>query len=291
MSVQAKKIINFPESAARAALSVCAEAPHYGSLCAGNHPLPAAKPFNRRLSTLPACRWSEGLIGLCVALVFHLAWLAAAPTSEAPEPITPPTPIQVSLISSPQPRAEPAKPAPPKPQQKPKPVVKPKPKPKAKPHKPAQAKPKPLLSSSNSTADINAAEKTQAAQTPVESSPPPAPAATTTSPTTSTATRGAQSEAAPVTLPHLNANYLDNPPPAYPRISRRLGEQGKVLLRVKVNTDGTVAQLSVRQTSGFDRLDQAALKTVKNWRFVPARQDGRIVPAWVVVPVSFSLKG
>jgi protein TonB len=289
MSVQAKKIINFPEPAARAELSVRAESAHYGSLCAGAPPLPAAKPFNRRLSTLPACRWSEGLIGLCVALVFHLAWLAAAPTSEAPEPITPPTPIQVSLISSPQPRAEPAKPTPPKPQQKPKPVVKPKP--KAKPRKPAPAKPKPLLSSSNSTADINAAEKTQAAQTPVESSPPPAPAATTAAPTTSTASRGAQSEAAPVTQPHLNADYLNNPPPAYPRISRRLGEQGKVLLRVRVNTDGTVAQLSVRQTSGFDRLDQAALKTVKNWRFVPARQGGRVVPAWVVVPVSFSLKG
>jgi protein TonB len=47
----------------------------------------------------------------------------------------------------------------------------------------------------------------------------------------------------------------------------------------------------VQKTSGFSRLDQAALETVKHWRFVPARRGSQIVPAWVVVPISFSLEG
>jgi protein TonB len=274
MSAQAKKIIHFPESAARAEASACARSR------AGNDPMPSDNSFRQHLPELPACRRSEGAIGLGAALALHLIWLAAAPTFEKPAPVTPPTPIQVAWISSPQSRAEPPKPEPPKPvppkaQKKPKPAVKP----KAKPRKPAPAKPKPLISAPDSASEITVAKTAEAPKTPPAASPPPAPA------------RSAPAEAAPLIQPHLNADYLDNPPPAYPRISRRLGEQGKVLLRAMINADGTVAQLSVQKTSGFSRLDQAALETVKHWRFVPARRGGQTVPAWVVVPISFSLEG
>jgi protein TonB len=281
MSAHATKIINFPESAARAEISVCAKASHYDSLRVGNNPMPLNNPFRPRLPELPACGKSEAVIGLGAAFAFHLFWLAVAPPSEQQAPVTPPMPIQVAWISSPQPRAEPPKPAPPKPQKKPKPAVKP----KAKPRKPAPAKPKPLISSSNSASEITVAKTAETPKTPIAPSPPPAPAVA------SAPDKSPPAEAAPLTLPHLNADYLDNPPPTYPRISRRLGEQGKVLLRAMINTDGTVAQLVVRKTSGFSRLDQAALETVKNWRFVPARRGGQIVPAWVVVPISFSLEG
>lgn len=95
---------------------------------------------------------------------------------------------------------------------------------------------------------------------------------------------------APIVPPRFDADYLDNPAPAYPAISRRLGEQGRVLLRVYVNPDGNAAQVEIRETSGFERLDKAARDTVQRWRFLPAKQGERGVAAWVLVPISFSLR-
>lgn len=97
--------------------------------------------------------------------------------------------------------------------------------------------------------------------------------------------------AVPVIPPNFNADYLDNPPPVYPAISRRIGEQGKVMLRVLVNAKGTADKVELRSSSGSSRLDDAALDTVKRWRFVPARQGDQPVAAWVIIPITFSLKG
>jgi protein TonB len=96
---------------------------------------------------------------------------------------------------------------------------------------------------------------------------------------------------APVTPPHANAAYLENPPPAYPPLSRRLGEQGRVMLRVHVSADGNADAIELKSSSGSARLDEAALSTVKRWRFVPARQGEQPVAAWTVIPITFSLKG
>lgn len=94
----------------------------------------------------------------------------------------------------------------------------------------------------------------------------------------------------PVVAPRFDADYLDNPAPAYPPLSRRMGEQGRVLLRVYVQADGSAGQVEVRESSGFERLDRAARETVARWRFVPARQGDKAVAAWVLVPISFSLR-
>lgn len=91
--------------------------------------------------------------------------------------------------------------------------------------------------------------------------------------------------------PSFNASYLDNPAPDYPSISRRLGEQGKVLLRVQVAVDGTADSVALQTSSGSSRLDQAALAAVKKWRFVPAKRGGQAVSASVIVPISFSIQG
>jgi protein TonB len=91
--------------------------------------------------------------------------------------------------------------------------------------------------------------------------------------------------------PSFNAAYLNNPAPDYPALSRRLGEQGKVLLHVQVTADGAAASVSLQASSGSSRLDEAALSAVKQWRFVPAKRGGQTVRASVVVPVSFSLEG
>lgn len=93
-----------------------------------------------------------------------------------------------------------------------------------------------------------------------------------------------------VTLPRFDADYLNNPAPAYPALSRRLGEQGRVMLRVFVDSKGLPERIELRTSSGFDRLDRTALDTVKRWKFVPARRGDEAVSEWVLVPISFSLR-
>ena len=95
----------------------------------------------------------------------------------------------------------------------------------------------------------------------------------------------------PVIPPSFNADYLDNPPPVYPALSRRMSEQGKVMLRVLVNAKGTADRIELKSSSGSSRLDDAALEAVKRWRFVPARQGDQPVAAWVLIPIAFTLKG
>jgi protein TonB len=63
------------------------------------------------------------------------------------------------------------------------------------------------------------------------------------------------------------------------------------MLRVLVNAKGTADTVELRSSSGSNRLDEAALESVKHWRFVPARQGDQPVSAWVLIPITFSLKG
>jgi periplasmic protein TonB len=93
-----------------------------------------------------------------------------------------------------------------------------------------------------------------------------------------------------ITPPSYKAAYLHNPPPKYPRLSKRLGEEGKVLLRVKVNKQGRAAVIQLQQSSGSTRLDKAARKAVNQWRFIPAKKAGKAVTGWVIVPVVFKLR-
>jgi protein TonB len=93
------------------------------------------------------------------------------------------------------------------------------------------------------------------------------------------------------TRPVVNAGYLRNPSPPYPLVARRNGEQGTVILRVRVTREGMPASVDIEKTSRSSHLDDAALEAVRTWRFVPARQDGRPVEAWVLVPVVFKLEG
>ena len=92
-----------------------------------------------------------------------------------------------------------------------------------------------------------------------------------------------------VQLPSSNADYLNNPAPVYPALSRRLGEQGKVVLRVLIGNNGTALQASIHQSSGFERLDQAALRAVMGWRYVPGQRAGVAQDMWFNVPVNYSL--
>lgn len=97
-------------------------------------------------------------------------------------------------------------------------------------------------------------------------------------------------KAAPaVAPPRFDADYLHNPKPLYPSMSRRLGEEGTVSLRVRVAADGTASEVALSQSSGFPHLDAAAREAVQRWRFVPARRGDEAIESWVGVPVVFAL--
>lgn len=90
-----------------------------------------------------------------------------------------------------------------------------------------------------------------------------------------------------IDLPFGDAQYLQNPKPPYPPISKLLGEQGKVLINVLVGDDGRAKDAKIHASSGFERLDDAALAVVRKWRFVPGMRAGIPESMWHVVPITF----
>lgn len=93
-----------------------------------------------------------------------------------------------------------------------------------------------------------------------------------------------------VELPSSDADYLQNPKPPYPPLSKRLGEQGKVVVRVLIGIDGVAQKAEIKQSSGFDRLDQAAVVTVLRWRYLPGKRAGIPEAMWFSVPINFVLE-
>ncbi len=81
-----------------------------------------------------------------------------------------------------------------------------------------------------------------------------------------------------------------NPKPAYPEIARQRGQEGAVVLLVDVTAEGTAQQVTVRRSSGYDMLDDAAVKAVRRWRFKPARLAGMAVAGQALVPIEFRLQ-
>lgn len=89
--------------------------------------------------------------------------------------------------------------------------------------------------------------------------------------------------------PRFDLAYLRNPAPAYPLASKRVREEGRVVLRVRVTPAGLAESAEIRTSSGFERLDRAAIDAVKRWRFSPARRGAEPVAAYALVPILFSL--
>lgn len=93
-----------------------------------------------------------------------------------------------------------------------------------------------------------------------------------------------------IQLPSSDAAYLQNPSPVYPAISRRLGEQGKVLVRVLIGVNGTPERVEIKRSSGFERLDRAATEYVMKCRYVPGKVNGVVQAMWYEAPVNFVLE-
>ena len=96
--------------------------------------------------------------------------------------------------------------------------------------------------------------------------------------------------ASSVEMPSNDADYLNNPKPRYPPISKRMGEQGKVLIRTLIGADGAAQEASILKSSGFERLDQTALETALKWRYVPGKRTGIAEAMWFNVPFTFVLE-
>lgn len=216
--------------------------------------LSAFQPGRPRLS-------SAQLAGVVLVHAGLLAVLLSP--ADAIKPVMPPRPLMVSLIEpevdTPQPEL---KPQPAQPVIKPLPVL--------AVHRQAPASnPQPMPDPMPQPAPVQ------------ETLPKPAPVAVDTP---------QPERASPPPTPPQPADYLNNPKPAYPALSRRLGETGIVKLRVLVNADGSVARVELATSSGFARLDKSAMDTVlASWKFEPARQGGNAIADWVNVPIDFKL--
>lgn len=194
----------------------------------------------------------------------------------APEPTVAP-PAQPDPVAMPE--AEPAVEPPPKPvadgtESRPRPEPRPKPRPERK------HKPRPEVRLQTAPAARPAPAGAQAMR---DSSPGGA--------SQSTQARGeirAQDPDRPRTIGRVD--YLgDRPSPAYPRASQRRGEQGRVVLRVLISPEGRVAQVKVQRSSGYERLDEAAVQAMQRARFRPYTENGIAYKALVDIPFDFIL--
>jgi protein TonB len=103
-------------------------------------------------------------------------------------------------------------------------------------------------------------------------------------------TAPATSAALPAPTPARSIASTHTTPP-YPPLSRRLGEEGIVQLKVSVGADGKVASAIIEKSSGSERLDAAAREWVaSHWRYHPATRDGKAVASQTQVKVVFNLK-
>lgn len=230
------------------------------------HPLPSpsgAEPrrLNRRILVVGA------VVGFHVLVVWALQSGLLRRAAEMVIPIQ----VLAEIIEPAQPLVTPEPPPP-------KPVAQP-PKPQPKPVARQQPVPQPVLQEEPSPV------------APVVAPPEPAPPVTVAAPTPPAPPVPPAPPAPPrIELPSSSADYLNNPRPPYPALSKRMGEQGKVVVRAFIGTDGTASRAEVQSSSGYQRLDQTAVQTVLRWRYVPGKRNGVAEAMWFNIPIVFELR-
>ncbi len=85
--------------------------------------------------------------------------------------------------------------------------------------------------------------------------------------------------------------YLSAPGPTYPPAAREDGQEGLVILRVRISADGLPLDIALRRSSGSRVLDRAAIAAVQRWTFVAARRGSHPIESWIDVPIRFRLQG
>jgi protein TonB len=221
------------------------------------------------------------LIIVTAVVGLHLLGLWALHTGLLRRAVALVIPVQVlaELIEPPQPVVAPAPPAPPKPT--PPKSVPPQPPPPTPVARPAA----PPLAGAVAEPAPQAPDAVTAPQ-PIGSSAPAVAEVAQTAP----AALPAPPAPPRVNLPSSSADYLNNPTPPYPPLSKRMGEQGRVVIRARIEVNGSASQAEVRTSSGYERLDQAALQTVKRWRYLPGKRAGVPEAMWFNIPINFVLE-
>lgn len=229
---------------------------------------PAPSPLTVTEETYPNQPISRNFVVITAVLVLHVAFIWALQSGlllRAAEIIVP-AELLTQFIDPPAPKAEPTPPKPPTPV-----VQKPQPQ-----RTPVRTQPQQLpLAIADSTPSPNAPTGTTQPQLDTAPGPvavvaaPPAPPAPPV-----------------VQLPSSDADYLQNPKPPYPPMSKRLGEQGRVVHSVLIGVDGRPVSARLTRSSGYERLDKAAYQAIMTWRFTPGKRDG--VPTAMSFDVPFS---
>ena len=220
---------------------------------------------------------SRNVVIVGSVLVFHAAALWALQSGLLQRAVEVVIPVEILSQFIEPPKPTPPPPTPPAPPVPPKqPVVRP---------KPAALPPPPQ--------PMAIPDRTPAPAAPVGVIAPPAPLPPIEQPVAA-APAPAPPPAPPappqIQLPSSDAAYLQNPSPVYPAISRRLGEQGKVLVRVLIGVNGAPERVEIKRSSGFERLDRAATEYVMKCRYVPGKVNGVIQAMWYEAPVNFVLE-
>lgn len=170
----------------------------------------------------------------------------------------------VDWVSAPERAVEPPKPTPPPPRPQ------------------TKAAPTPLIA---------AAPTPQAAPAQMVVAPdpaPPTPAETAPSPAPAPVAAAPAPQPRMVSISEIGLRVPARP--EVPRLSIKLGEQGKVLIRILVDTQGKVAKADVYQSSGYERLDRAALRAVERAELNPYMEGGKPTQAWAIYPIEFKLE-
>ena len=210
-------------------------------------------------------------------LVFHAAALWALQSGLLMRAVEVVVPVEILSQFIEPPKPTPPPPTPPAPPVPPKqPVVRPKPAALPPPPQP-MAIPDRTLAPAAPTGVIAPPAPLPPITEPVAPAPAPAPPPAPPAPPQ-------------IQLPSSDAAYLQNPSPVYPAISRRLGEQGKVLVRVLIGVNGTPERVEIKRSSGFERLDRAATEYVMKCRYVPGKVNGVVQAMWYEAPVNFVLE-
>lgn len=171
------------------------------------------------------------------------------------------------------------------PEQKPLPpeVIQPKPQPQPQPRKPVRSK----------TAKIPVQKEVSTvsnAHVDSVSEPPAADLVAVTQPQSGNSAPGNMPTGPAVLSTELSVICPEFTAPAYPRISRQLGEYGDVVLRLEVSEIGVVRSAQIISSSGYKRLDDAAIEVTRTWRCNPPHRNGQPVSAIALQPFKFVLQ-
>lgn len=211
------------------------------------------------------------IVGLLVVLALHGALLYAAMSYKLIPPPQEAVTLFVNLINPPPPKKE--EPPPPEP-------------PKPPPKKVELVKEKPIVRPQPAPILVAVVPETSATEF---DAPLPPPQPIIEEPPAPAIKEPAKPVGPVVMSSELSLACPDRNPPNYPAISRRLGEQGQVKLKVDLDETGRVTSARVMESSGYKRLDEAGLAAVKSWRCNAATRDGKAVRAIALQPFDFIL--